>query len=371
MTENTLMKDGLDKRAVVRIASGLIATYPSFNAKGFSKLVLESLHDLELKERVDLIIEALNKFLPKKFSETAKILKALPKHWDSGDENDPLSGFAIWPVTDYVGVYGIHAPSASLDVLVKLTPLFSAEFAIRPFIEIHPKTTFTYLNSWVEHRDEHVRRLVSEGTRPRLPWGKRLNGFIEDPSPIFPLLEKLKHDPSLYVRRSVANNLNDISKDHPERVITFLTAWSKDRNEHIDWIIKHALRTLIKSGHPKVFPLLGFDVNPTFSVKQLSLQQKKIRVGDLLEFNLDLVSKKQQKFVLDYAIHFVKASDKTSKKVFKWKNISMRKQEKLALKKSHSFKEISTRKYYVGKHVIAIHINGVVIAELPFLLTEA
>lgn len=226
------------------------------------------------------------------------------------------------------------------------------------------------MHAWAEHKDEHVRRLASEGCRPRLPWGKRLQELIDDPMPIIAVLEKLKDDSSEYVRRSVANNLNDIAKDHPELVIKICKRWSKGKTVQREWIIRHATRSLVKAGHPDVFPLLGYTQRPKVALKEIKLSDSTLKLGQTLEFCAQLTSNanKEQSLVIDYAIHYVKANGTTSPKVYKLKNVSLQPNETLLLQKKQPFKSISTRTFYSGEHRLELLINGVAIAEKSFNL---
>ncbi|MEM7391868.1 MAG: DNA alkylation repair protein [Verrucomicrobiota bacterium] len=370
MSEQKLMKDGLDRAAIDRIAHALAATIKRFPRKRFVEEALRGLDGLELKERVDHLIDILHRFLPQPFPEAARVLTEMKAHWNRGREGDPVRGFAAWPLIDYVGVHGLDDPDIALELLKHLTPLFTAEWAIRPFLLQHEKRTFRHLKKWRSHPDHHVRRLVSEGTRPRLPWGIRLQPYCDDPKPILPFLEALKNDESDYVRRSVANNLNDISKDHPDLVIQTCRAWRKGASENVLWVIRHATRTLVKAGHPDVFGLLGYADAPKVEVRTLSLSASKIKVGSFLgiEFDLASTTARGQKIVVDYAVHFVKANGRTSRKVFKLKNVSLGPKETLHVTKSHSFKLISTRTYYPGTHRVEVQINGVPKQSIDFEL---
>lgn len=369
MTETRLMKDGLNSTAVQRIATSLSKVHTPFEANAFHQQVCMELETLELKERVNHIIAHLHKFLPQPFSKTYSILKRLPQAWDFGEQEDPLRGFAAWPVIDYIGEHGLDHEEQSLDLLARLTHLFSAEFAVRPFYQQNPDRTFTIAQQWAESTNLHLRRLASEGCRPRLPWGIRLKELVADPSPIFPILEQLKCDESEYVRKSVANNLNDISKDHPDQVIKLCKRWQKNNHPHTRWIIKHALRTLIKAGDSRVFPLLGFEPSPTVSLTKCSIAKRKIHIGETLEFDLALTAEnKKQKLIVDYAIHFMKANGKTSAKVFKLREICLKAGEQITLSKQHSFKPITTRKYYPGKHTLSVLVNGVILGGAEFTL---
>jgi len=363
-----LMKNGLSDKAIQRIALAFSKVYPTFNIESFSKDVLNSYDSLELKERVNHIIAILHKQMPKDFIDTVKIFEKIPAIWDRGDSNDPLRSFAAWPIIDYIGVHGLTHPQESLAILKQLTNLFSAEFAIRPFIKEYPKVCHQQFLLWVNDESEDVRRLVSEGTRPRLPWGIRLHQFIENPNINIPLLTSLKDDSSLYVRRSVANHLNDIAKDHPELVIEVCKQWYKNANNELKWLIKHATRSLVKYGYTDVFPLLGFTENPQVTISELSVPANNIKLGDKMPFQFILHSNSndKQKLVIDYAIHFVKANGKQQAKVFKLKNIVIAKEDKKILAKQFSFKPISTRKYYVGEHKLEIFVNGISMAVANF-----
>lgn len=373
MSERTLMKDGLGPQAIARISAGLSQVLPEFDRAAFRQDALKGLDALELKARVQHVIQALHRHLPD-FPLAAKALCALPDVWDFGDPNDPIRGFAAWPLTDYVAAYGLDTPELAFPVLEKLTPLFSAEFAIRPFLVAHPELTLAQLGRWVHSPDEHVRRLVSEGSRPLLPWGMRLPAFVNDPSPAVPLLEVLKDDDSLYVRKSVANHLNDISKHNPDITLSICQRWLSEPSaspKNIQWLIRHGTRTLVKSGHPEVFPLLGYSESPKLQWQSFSLSQPDVRVGDKLGFKLSFSSlAERQKFVLDYIVYFQKANGQLSPKVFKLKDIECKKGETVQIEKSHSFKPISTRKYYPGLHRLSVQVNGLEVQSLDFNLLE-
>ncbi|MBL1322096.1 MAG: DNA alkylation repair protein [Methylophaga sp.] len=370
MSEQKLMKDGLGTDAVDRISRVLSVIIEDFPSKKFTQSALDGIEPLALKQRVDHLIGVLADYLPNDFQSTSTILLQVKQYWDWGDENDTLSGFAAWPLIDYVAVYGIDEPKLALQVLKDITPLFSAEFAIRPFIKQHFEFTYEQALLWCNDDDEHVRRLASEGFRPRLPWGMHLNQFCESPQPIFPILNLLKDDASLYVRKSVANNLNDISKDNPDDVVTLCQRWIKDASAERQFIIRQGLRSLVKSGRPDVFPLLGYTAKPQVEKLAIKLQNAKIKLGETLEFSTILESNldKAQSFVLDYKVHHVKANGLTTAKVFKWKNITLQPRQNVQLQKSHSFKLITTRKYYAGTHSIELQINGKSMAKADFEL---
>jgi len=371
MAENRLMKDGLGEEAVERIVQAFVSTMDQFPADQFRADALNGLDGLELKERVGHLIEVLHQYLPKEFEITAELLTSMKPVWDRGDKDDPLRGFAAWPIIDYIGVHGLNHPELSLKALKHLTSLFSAEFAIRPFLISHMEVALSYLREWCGDADEHVRRLASEGTRPRLPWGQQLPQFIADPAPVIRLLEKLKDDESEYVIRSVANNLNDISKDHPELVIQTCRNWLDPSDRNRSKLIRHATRTLVKSGHPEVFALLGYTQSPKLSVQKLKLERHCVRLGESANISalIRSTASEIQNFVVDYAVYHMKANGQSSAKVFKLKTVTINPGETVELKRSHPFRKITTRKYYSGKHAIELLINGVTYGRAEFELS--
>ncbi|MCU4675685.1 DNA alkylation repair protein [Catenovulum sp. 2E275] len=366
------MKLGLSKPAIDRINQSF-AQITDFDQLKFEQLSLNGLEQLELKDRVLHFIGALNQCLPQDFEQTAAILLKLPPIWQQTAEQyqdsiHPM--FAAWPIIDYVAVYGLNHPDISLNVLKTLTPLFSAEFAIRPFIQRYPQLCLSYFNHWVKDDSEHVRRLVSEGTRPLLPWGIRLTQFVDDPTPNLALLNALKADPSLYVRRSVANHLNDIAKHDSDLVMQICSDWYQNADENTLWLIKHACRGLIKAGHSEAFKLLGFTDNPQVKLSQLELSQNTIKTGESLSFNFSINSEsaQTQQLVIDYKLYFMRANGKQNGKVFKLKNLTIQPEQSLNINKSHSFKPVTTRKYYPGEHKLEIMVNGVVMQMAEFEL---
>jgi len=365
------MKNSLSSKVVQAMANSLLAVFPDFEHERFAALASDGLLSLELKQRVQHIIVALQNTLPQDFCHTAQILAALPEYWDDLPEAQQMSGFAVWPLIDYVAVAGLEQPQIAYKVLAALSPRFSAEFAIRPFIERYPEQSWSQLLAWTQSEDEHLRRLASEGCRPRLPWGKQLSALVAEPQPILPVLEALKDDSSLYVRRSVANNLNDISKDHPEWVLDLCQRWQKDATKQRQWLIKHATRTLVKQGHPRSFQLLGYTAEPALVVEEFALLNEQVKQGQALTFGFALrATQPQQNWVVDYAVHFMKANGQKAAKVFKLKNVGLQQGECFAMEKSHSFKPISTRNYYLGEHYVALHVNGQEVARRTFYLED-
>lgn len=365
--DKLLMKDGLNQAAIEHIAQIFTQAWSEFSAEDFVVYACQDLEALELKQRIQQIIQALGKVLPQPFEHSVPMLEGFARHWQVADPDSSLRGFPAWAVTDYIAEFGLEQPELALPLLKQFTPLFSSEFAIRPFIIQHFELTQQHLQQWASDDDEHVRRLVSEGTRPRLPWGQQLPALIKDPTPSLPLLDLLVDDESEYVRRSVANHLNDIAKDHPQVVIEVCQRWHQAANKKRDWVIKHATRTLVKQGLPEVFELLGYDANPQLSA-EIQLDQTQLVLGDSLEFAVQLMPERKgsQKLVVDYAVHHMKANGELSAKVFKLKSLSLKQPETLA--KKHAIKKITTRRYYTGQHKLEILVNGRAVAEKSFWL---
>ncbi len=364
------MKEGINRLAVSRLAANLKRACDSFECDAFVAAATLDLERLELKERVRKVADTLAEFLPSDYPAAAKIIVRAGETWDRGEAGDPLRGFAAWPLFDFIAERGIADFRRSMAALRSITHLFSAEFAVRPFIARYPAQAFAELTKWTRHRDEHVRRLASEGARPRLPWATRLQPLIDDPAPVVALLEHLKDDSAAYVRRSVANNLNDIAKDHPELVIDLCEAWLEGASAERRWIVERATRTLVKAGHPRVWGLLGFTKRPKVVVSPLVLSSKRVSVGDDLSlcFKITSEARTSQRLAVDYRVHFMKANGEQRPKVFKLKVLELAAKQVVEISKSQSFRRISTRKYYPGRHAIELLVNGEARAKAEFEL---
>lgn len=340
---------------VLRISKSLKFAQAQIQLEEFEKIGAR-LQPLEMKNRVEVIREGLYKTLPPNYSEALKILLASLKA-------EQLKGFDLWPYTDFIKNYGLNDLNASLQALKIMTQLFTGEFAVRPFLAKKTAATLSFLEDGSKSKNKHIRRWASEGTRPRLPWGERLDVFIKNPDLNRTILENLKYDNELYVRKSVANHINDISKDNPDYALSLLKSWQKAPAQHkekINWITRHALRSLIKSGHPKALALIGAKSNVKVQLSGFRIKKSKLRIGEPLHFQFKIKSqsKEQQKLVVDYAIHFLSARKKHSKKVFKLKTFELLGQNDIFLEKKHSLKPITTRKYYSGEHWVEIQVNG-------------
>lgn len=335
--------------------------YQQFDDRLFQSLIYDgSWNEMALKQRVRHITVCLHQSLPISFIEAIELLKKVAPHFHGS-----LTGI-IFP--DYVEVYGLDYLEESIEALEYFTQFSTSEFAVRPFVIKNQSLMMEQFLKWSKHSNEHVRRLASEGSRPRLPWGIALSSLKQDPSPILPILENLKEDPSLYVRRSVANNINDISKDHPDLVLEIAQSWYGHNNE-TNWIIKKGLRTLMKKGNQQALELFGFPKNPNLTVENLIVTNT-LHIGDTLSFSFQLISNNETpvKLRVEYAIDFVKANGKHSSKIFKLAENVINSGEKKAFSKIHSFKDLTTRKHYPGKHMISIVINGEIKATEYFVV---
>lgn len=365
------MKDGLGPAAVDRLAAALTAADPGFPAAAFRRRARRGLAGLELKQRVDHLIGVLDAHLPTRYPAALKIVRKAARRFPAGEPDDPLGGFAAWPLIDWVPTRGLESPAASLEALRRMTALFSAEFAIRPFILADPSAVVKRLHGWTDDPDEHVRRLVSEGTRPRLPWGVRLPVFVTDPTPTLALLEELKDDRSEYVRRSVANHLNDVAKDHPDRAARTGARWLEGAGPERIRLVGHGLRTLVKNGHGGALRALGFTTDPRVDA-MLELDRGRLAIGESLRVTVRLRStaRRSQKLVVDYAVHHLRAGGKRTAKVFKLKVLDLRPGQEVQLRKNHSFAPRSVRRYYAGRQEIELLVGGRSLARVAFDLTD-
>lgn len=362
--ERELWKNRLGPDAIAGLAAQIKEAYPPFEAEGFIAAVLDDeILSLGLKERTRIIAKRLRDYLPTDFGAAIDVLAGTAPH---------VGGFENWALLTFVELFGLEHFEESVRAMAALTPYSSAEFAIRPFMIHCTERMLPVLHRWAGDPNEHLRRLAAEGSRPRGVWVAHIESFRKDPSPVLELLEKLKADPSLYVRKAVANNLNDISKDHPELIIETARRWQYDRHCHTDWIVRRACRSLIKEGVPAVFPLFGFTEKPAVTCVALPVRPRTIKIGSRATFPFTIVStgKKEQRLAIDYRLHYVKANGKTSPKVFKLAERTIAPGEALKLAIKQSFADLSTRRHYPGEHRLDIVINGESRAEVVFSVAK-
>lgn len=368
-------KNLLNRNVIEGMASHFSKNSSNFDKKSFIYDATKDLDSLELKARTERITDTMIKYFPADFEKAGEIMLAslgppLEDDVSAGAVDDKgISGWAITALTRYVGLHGHEYFDLSMELFREMTTRLTSEFDIRFFLLKSPQKTLVVLNGWATDENQYVRRLVSEGSRPRLPWAMRLPEYIIDPSPVIGLLEQLKDDDKELVRRSVANNLNDISKDHPDIVAGIAEKWMVNASNERIKLIRHACRTLIKSGHKKTLAVLGYKP-PSIKETNIEIQTSEVIFGEALEFTLSIesISNQEQPLMIDYVIHHQKANGKTSPKVFKWRIANLVKNKTLNLAKKHAIKKITTRKYYAGLHSVEVMVNGISVGKSDFYL---
>lgn len=368
------LKDQLfNSEKVAYLADLFVSVQPDFPKEEFGQKVTAEFPNLALKERIAHISTCLHAFLPSDYLEAlALILQALPPPLDPNKNDDDFGDFILAPLSYFVAAYGCTAVYLvpSLHALRALTKRFSAEDAIRYFINAFPEETLTFLHDCATDQNYHVRRLASEGTRPKLPWSQKL--LIPYHRPL-PILDTLFADKTRYVTRSVANHLNDISKLDPDLVIETLTRWQQSQQQvekEMDFITQHALRTLVKRGHPGALQYLGFGTRPDITITHFSTQTPRVEIGKTLEFSLTIQSNRQQNLLIDYMMTFATEGNKAGQKVFKLKQAALNQGERLTIKKKHPMRLMTTRRLVPGEHKITLQVNGQSFDSLSFDLCE-
>lgn len=357
-----LFKDRFNEESLNKLALEIQTVYNGFPVEKFLKSTMDETWDgLEFKQRVMQISVNLGKYLPADYKTAIHIIDKVIMNYDIC-----LDGFVIFFPT-FVELYGQDKENwdVSMAALARYTQYASAEFAVRSFIINDERRMMAQMTVWAKHDNEHVRRLASEGCRPRLPWGRALPRFQKDPSPVLCILEQLKADLSPYVRKSVANNLNDISKTHPDLVVKIARDWY-GKDKHTDWIVKHGCRTLLKKGNSDVLGMLGFADAGCVKVDGFSLGAVPVFIGENMTFSFEIEAKKTTKVRLEYGIDYVKANGKRNRKIFQISELIFKENGKKPYTKTHSFADASTRKHYPGIHSVTLIVNGAERGTLDF-----
>ncbi len=372
MTETPLLKELFGLPLAITLAERIGAVAPAFPAKAFLHRMAELLPPLELKQRVAAMAAALRASLPDPYPEALAIIVAALGPVPEERAAMFADTWYAWPLATFVEQYGLEHPHESLAALHAITQRSTAEFAIRPFILRYPELTLSTLDIWADAPSFHVRRLVSEGTRPRLPWAPRLPPFIADPTPVLELLERLRDDPSAYVRRSVANNLNDIAKDHPERVLATAQRWMHAAPPDRERLVRHALRTLVKQGHPTALELLGATQGAAVALEALTATPERLPIGGRVQISAMLrgTAVTPQHLVIDYVMHFGGANGMLRRKVFKLRAVDLAPEATITLEWTHSFRQLTTRRHYPGRQRIELQVNGVIVGAAEVWLIE-
>ena len=359
-----LLKNIYNRELLCKLAIDIQAVYNDFQVDEFIKSTMdETWNGLELKDRIIQISTNLRKYLPADYAVAIGIIDKVVMNY--GSWLDCLGCF--FPM--FIELYGQDEKDwdISMAALERYTIYASSESAVRPFIINHEARMMAQMYTWSKHENELVRRLASEGCRPQLPWAKALISFKKDPSPILPILEQLKTDPSPHVRNSVANNLNDISKTHPALVTRLAKEWY-GKNKYTDWIVKHGCRTLLKKGDRAVLAIFGYDETISVDVVSFSLETTSISLGDDIVFSFSVIAKEATRARLEYGIDYVKSNGKRSRKIYQISETSLQANTEKSYTKNHSFAELSTRKHYPGTHSIALIVNGTECEKLDFEL---
>jgi len=357
------MKNMLSYDELNTFAMAVKAVYDEFKAAEFLKSTMDdSWDDLELKARGYKVVTTLGEFLPPDYKAAIGIIDKAILNYD---------GFVLFCIPEFVEVYGQDEKNwdISIAAMENYTKRSSSEFTVRPFIIKNEERMMRQMYAWSKSECEHLRRLSSEGCRPALPWAIGLPKFKSDPTPVLPILEQLKTDESLYVRKSVANNLNDISKTHPELVASIAKEWfGKDKKT--DWIVKHGCRTLLKQGNRNVLSIFGFGDANAVDVSDFVVAEKVISIGEDITFSFVVLAKADTKVRLEYGIDYMKANGKQNRKIFQISEMSMIKNQKKNYSKKHSFADVSVRKHYPGNHSVTLIVNGLERGTLDFELTS-
>jgi 3-methyladenine DNA glycosylase AlkC len=354
------LKDQFGPAVPSEIAHMVAAVWPAFDGKAFVRDTLKGYSALTLTQRARQIAACLRQHLPPDYAQAVDVLVRSVSVPHRHEAQHGMSGFLFLPHTYFVAEFGLEHFEASMAAQHLLTQRFTAEFSIRAFLERHPQRTLQQLSEWASDPSPHVRRLVSEGTRPRLPWAPRLRAFQRDPSPVLKLLEMLKDDPELYVRRSVANNLNDIGKDHPQLLEATARRWLAGASAEREWIVRHALRSAVKRAEPGALQALGFGGRPAVRITQASITPQRVAIGAAVQIECELQGSgaRAAPLLVDLVVHYRKANGSTAPKIFKWQQLQLRRGERVQLKRRLALKQLTTRRHYPGLHRVQLQING-------------
>lgn len=359
-----LIKNRYNHESIYKVAMDIKSVYGAFQVDEFLKSTMdESWDGLELKDRIIQISTNLGKYLPANYCEAVGIIDKVVMNY--GSWLDGFGGF--FPI--FVEIYGQNESDwdVSMEALERYTQYASSELAVRSFIIKNENRMMAQMIAWSKSENEHARRLSCEGCRPALPWGQALTNFKKDPAPILPILEQLKSDSSPHVRKSVANNLNDISKTRPELVAKIAKAWY-GKNEDTNWIIKHGCRTLLKKGNRDVLTIFGYDDVTAVVVENFMLGAASTSIGEDISFSFTVWAKQATKVRLEYGIDYVKSNGKRNRKIFNISEVSLKENERKQYTQKQFFADASVRKHYPGIHSITIIVNGMEQGTLDFEL---
>ncbi len=371
-TSFSLKDDLFNAETVGRLAEGLAGAQKGFQRKRFERRVLEAFPALELKARIDHMVDVLSAHLPDRVPDALEILyRALPAPLDPELSDDDFGSY-IWVVPgEYAARHGCNSSNlaVSLNFLSESTKRFSAECAIRPFLHSFPRQTLAFARKCTQDSNYHVRRLASEGTRPLLPWAMRVKLPVAE---TIRILDILHSDTTRYVTRSVANHLNDLAKTDPSVVVETLQRWQaaqRQNPQELEWMVRHSLRTLIKRDDPSALALLGYPQTPEIRLAKLQIADQ-VKVGEELHCRLNIESVTTQKLLVTLRVFFLKANGGLSSKVFNVTKSDAAAGQTLQLSKKISFRPMTTRVIYPGTHRVEVVVNGTTCHQQEFELVE-
>jgi 3-methyladenine DNA glycosylase AlkC len=358
------LKEIFDERQFRHIAQETAAVCPVFDQERFLGLALQGLDTLPLMQRLRRTAQSLRAALPPDYREAVGVLRLLAPRMQSK--------FATLALPDFVGLYGLDDFDFSMEALKFFTTFGSSEFAVRCFLRSDLHRALAIMQVWSLDDNEHVRRLASEGSRPRLPWALRLEPLMRDPSLSAPIPQRLLADPSVYVRKSVANHFNDISRDQPDWLLGQMQGWPLD-NPSTGWIAKRALRTLIKQGEPRALAVIGAAGQVKVEITDFVVAPQCLTLGERLNLSFTLKSQadQPQRLVIDYIVHYVKKSGEVRPKVFKLKELTLPPGVSVCITRSQIIRDFTTRVHYPGRHAVEIMVNGRTLAGAAFELLAA
>ncbi|MDT0329149.1 DNA alkylation repair protein [Nocardiopsis lambiniae] len=371
MTDDHSLKRHIDGEAARLLGKAIRERYPDFDVEGYAAEVDARVGPLELKDRVMVMAESLRARLPASYPDAVAVLVASLGEGLVEGGGMYGQGFHLMAVARFVEEYGVAHPEASLPALVEITRRHTSEFAVRPFLVHHREATLALMRDCALDPDPNVRRFAGEGMRPRLPWARRMTDFVTDPGPVLEVLESLRNDPSAYVRTSVANNLNDVSRDHPDRVLDLAERWLRESpTPETAWTVRHALRTLVKKGDQRALALLGATGGEHVRAEAMGVSPAGLDLGGTLTVRVDLVNAddRPHTVIVDYRVHYVRADGTRRPKVFKWTTVELCAGERRTLEKRHRVRPISTRAHHPGEHLVEVQVNGVIKGAAPFEL---
>lgn len=364
-----LIKDIYSVTFYEKFGQAVAEVLPTFDKQKFIDTIYEGdFAQKEWKDRMKHTTVVLHQFMPQNFPEAVVVIDKIIKNLKKNNFTDGNLAFIFF--ADYIEIYGLDDFKTSAKAFVSITQFISCEFAVRPFILKYKQEMIDEMIKWSLHENHHVRRLSSEGSRPRLPWAMAIPFLKKDPTSILPILENLKNDPSEYVRRSVANNLNDIAKDNPQIVLEIANKW-KGLSKETDGIIKHGARTLLKQGHPEILSLYGLE-SANIELSSFEIKTPAVKIGDYLQFQFHLNNKNNEAKTirLEYAVHYKKSKGHLAKKVFKISEKIYQPNQLIKVDRNQSFKLITTRVFHTGIHQLSIIINGTESEALEFELVD-